>query len=84
MFKQVNKHYNLPDSSNLSFYRQIARYKRGVGDHMVGQWQTNKTVNWGAFNHATHAPQLKSCNYNLQIKNPVAFASSPWQKSDPT
>ena len=37
MFKQVNKHYDLPDSSNLSFYRQIARYKRGVGDHMVGQ-----------------------------------------------
>ena len=22
-------------------------------------------LNWGAFNHASHAPQLRSCNYNV-------------------
>ena len=24
------------------------------------------TVNWDAFNHASHAPQLRSCNYYVQ------------------
>ena len=23
-------------------------------------------LNWGAFDHASHAPQLRSCNYNIQ------------------
>ena len=22
-------------------------------------------LNWGAFDHASHAPQLRSCNYNV-------------------
>ena len=22
-------------------------------------------LNWGAFDHASHAPQLRSCNYNM-------------------
>ena len=22
-------------------------------------------LNWGAFDHASHAPQLRSCNYNI-------------------
>ena len=31
--------------------------------------QTNKIVedlNWGAFDYASHAPQLRSCNYHIQ------------------
>ena len=24
-------------------------------------------LNWGAFDHASHAPQLRSCNYNVQL-----------------
>ena len=26
-------------------------------------------LNWGAFDHASHAPQLRSCNYYLQNAN---------------
>ena len=39
-----------PSPSNQSFYRQIAGYQRGVGDHRVGQWWegswANKIVAW--------------------------------------
>ena len=24
-------------------------------------------LNWGAFDHASHAPLLRSCNYNLYL-----------------
>ena len=24
-------------------------------------------LNWGAFDHASHAPQLRSCNYNMPV-----------------
>ena len=23
-------------------------------------------LNWGAFDHASHAPQIRSCNYNVR------------------
>ena len=59
--------------NNQSFYRQIAGYRMDLGDHRVGRrWKgiivmVNKIVaghNWGAFDHASHAPQLRSFNYN--------------------
>ena len=28
-------------------------------------------LNWGAFDHASHAPQLRSCNYNIHIEHAV-------------
>ena len=35
------------------------------GDHgPVGQLQD---LNWGAFDHASHAPQLRSCTYNMHM-----------------
>ena len=45
-----------------------------VGDHRVyslmmkgGHGQTHKLhdINWGTLDHASHAPQLMSCNYSV-------------------
>ena len=52
---------------NQRFYWQIAGHGRGLdqADDERGS-TTNKTlsdINWGAFNHAFHAPQLLSGNY---------------------
>ena len=68
-------YYNIywPSPSNLSFYRQIAGHHRGVGDHKGrpmmrgghGPIRQLQDLNWGAFDHASHAPQLRSCNYNM-------------------
>ena len=33
--------------------------KKGV----MGQQNSYMAVNWGAFDHASHVPQLRSCNY---------------------
>ena len=30
---------------------------------VMGQQNSYMTINWGAFDHASHAPQLRSCNY---------------------
>ena len=35
------------------------------GDH--GPIRQLQDLNWGAFDHASHAPQLRSCNYNMCI-----------------
>ena len=41
---------------------------RGVmGQHIVAR------LNWGAFDHASHAPQLRSCNYYLSDSDCGAF-----------
>ena len=56
--------------SNQSFYRQIARYRRPVGDHSIGQWwkgvmgqQTLIGVHSPCI--LCTSPQLKSCNYYI-------------------
>ena len=55
--------------SNQSFYREIAGYRMSVGDHRVAriykgvmgqQYNSYMTLNWGALDHASHAPQLMS------------------------
>ena len=62
-----------PLPSNQSFYRQIASYQRGVGDHRVGQcWEglmgqqnSCKTlIEVHSTMHLMH-PQLRSWNYHL-------------------
>jgi hypothetical protein len=47
-----------PSPSNQSFYRKLPAtiYQRGMSNHRVD-------LNWGAFDHESHAPQLRSCNY---------------------
>ena len=30
---------------------------------VMGQQNSYMTINWGAFDHASHVPQLRSCNY---------------------
>ena len=60
-----------PSPSNQSFYRQIAGYHCWLmmrGGH--GPTKQLQDLNWSAFNHASHALQLRSCNYYL-------FQSSP-------
>ena len=39
----------------------------------AGYWPTRQlqVLNWGAFNHASYAPQFRSCNYNLIVALPV-------------
>ena len=48
-----------------------------MGDHRVGQLMMRvghgpirqlQDLNWGAFDHASHAPQLRSCNYNIHVQ----------------
>ena len=48
----------------------IAGNRRGVGDHIQGRlimkgviWANKIITRRGAFDHASHAPQLRSCNY---------------------
>ena len=36
-----------------------------VGDER-GSW-ANKIVTWSAFDHASHAPQVKACNYYVYV-----------------
>ena len=36
-----------------------------------GLW-VNENLNWGAFNCASHAPQLSSCNYYQVCRSPVS------------
>ena len=47
----------------------IAGYKRGVDNRSTGQEREGvmgqQDLNWGAFDHVSHAPQLKSCNYYM-------------------
>ena len=35
-----------------------------------GRGQTNQLhdINWGALDHASHAPQLMSCNYYVHVR----------------
>ena len=60
--------------SNQSFYRQIASHQRGVGDHRVyrpmmrggyGPIRQLQDLIWGAFDHVSHAPQLRSCKITI-------------------
>ena len=57
-----------PLPSNQSFYRQIASYH---SDCRIGYWWKGvigqQIVNWGAFDHVSHAPQSRSCNYYLYL-----------------
>ena len=39
-----------------------------VGHGPIRQLQD---LNWGAFDHASHAPQLRSCNYNVHCSMSV-------------
>ena len=48
----------------------IAGYWRGVGDHVQGRlimkeviWANKIITRRGAFDHTSHASQLRSCNY---------------------
>ena len=34
---------------------------------MKGDHGPTKDLNWGAFDHASHAPQLRSCNYYVCV-----------------
>ena len=34
---------------------------------MKGGHSQQRHINWGAFNHASHAPQLMSCNYYMYV-----------------
>ena len=52
------------------FFKQIAGYVMGVDDHRQaddekGQGPTKllHALNWGAFNHASHTPQIRAYNY---------------------
>ena len=57
-------------------FRQIIGYGMSVNDHRVtslmikgGHGQTNQLhdINWGALDHASGAPQIMSCNYNVHV-----------------
>ena len=57
-------------------FRQIIGYGMSVNDHRAtslmmkgGHGQTNQlhNINWGALNHASGAPQIMSCNYNVHV-----------------
>ena len=47
------------------------------GHGPIGQLQD---LNWGAFDHASHAPQLRFCNYNLLDVSQVT-SDSPIQRN---
>ena len=56
------------------FIRQIAGYVMGIDDHRQagdekGQGPTKllHALNWGAFNHASHTPQIRAYNYYLRV-----------------
>ena len=46
---------------------------RGGGHGPIRQLQD---LNWGAFDHASHAPQLRSCNYNVHAVFPLGLNSN--------
>ncbi len=61
----ITLHICRPSPSNQSFYRLIAGYQRGAGDHRVGQglegswaYKIGLVVHW-TMHAAPHAPQLR-------------------------
>ena len=58
----------------VSIIFQLHGYQRGMGDHrvtqwwagVISQWITCRTlITWSVFDHASHVPRLRSCNYDL-------------------
>ena len=73
---------------NQSFHRQIAGNGMCVGNHRVGWWskgvmgQQNSCKTWNleldTFDNASHAPQLRLCNYYLFTLCMTYHLSTKW------
>ena len=72
--------YQLPEGGGVDDHGYIGQWWKGV---MVQQNSCKLGLDWGAFDHASHAPQLRSCNCAITIVSCKYAPPSPVHKPPP-